>query len=102
MKNLTRAERKKARRSFKVGDVVTWGDGCISHVVVEVKTEGLVVDTSSGTFGAIQPDGRRHMLVLFDRNMRISEGYHTATSKGPPRHSENEPDKEIQSWKRSI
>jgi len=102
VKNLTRAERKKARRSFKVGDVVTWGTGILSHVVVEVKEEGLIVDTTSDDFGARQPDGRKHVLVLFDTNIRKYEGYFTATSKGPPRHSDAEPDKEIPSWKRSI
>ena len=95
MRNLTRAERKKAKRSFKVGDVVTWGDGCISHVVIDVRDDGVVVDTTSVELGMKHADGRYSLLVLYDGNIRRYEGYFTATSKGPPRHSDAEPDKEI-------
>jgi|SRR5579863_5073241 len=91
MKNLTRAERKKAQRQFKVGDIVTWGDGFIAHRVVEVRVEGVVVDVTSQTdahfFADPQPDGRFFLLVSFDRNHRARSG------RGPVRHSDMEPDK---------
>lgn len=42
-----RAVRKKLFRRFKVGDLVTWGSGQVSHPVVEVTRMGVVVDASS-------------------------------------------------------
>lgn len=105
MKNLTRAQRKKAVKQFKVGDVVTWGNGCCSHRVVEVTERGVVVDVTSykdhdrfiDVWAAKQPDGRYFVLVLFDRNMqgpgpRCRFREH-GVDRGPPRHSTDEPDK---------
>lgn len=42
-----RAFRKKARRTFKVWDLVTWGNGQVAHVVKAVLPNGVVVDASS-------------------------------------------------------
>lgn len=105
MKNLTRAQRKKAMKAFKVGDVVTWGDGLCSHRVVEVTVRGVVVDvTSEDTPGSQiwywaskQPDGRYFLTVLYDSNMqgngpRCMHREH-AVCAGPVRHSDLEPDK---------
>jgi hypothetical protein len=38
-----RAARKKAIRTFKVGDLVTWGHGITSHRVIEVVPLGVFV-----------------------------------------------------------
>lgn len=67
MKNFTRAELKKARKSFKVGDLVTWGHGLVSCRVLEVRTRGVIVGP--------QPDGKfpRH-FVAYDGNVRQSDG----------------------------
>ena len=105
MKNLTRAQRKKAMRQFKPGDVVTWGTGTIAHRVVEVTREGVVIDVTSqkdadGTWywSRELPDGRRVMTVLFDHNIQ-NHGPRCrfatpSVTQGPPRHTDMEPDKE--------
>lgn len=38
---------KKLRKQFKVGDLVTWGNGTYSHVVIEVNKDGVIVDGSA-------------------------------------------------------
>ena len=43
-----RAQRKKNKRKFKVGDIVTWGLGVSHHPVLEVHDEGVVVDGGPG------------------------------------------------------
>lgn len=45
-----RAARKKLAKKFKVGDLVTWGSGELSHIVIEVRADGVVVDAASAGF----------------------------------------------------
>src|SRR6188474_2721607 len=101
MKNLKRAQRKAIKKHFKVGDVVTWGTGSVSHRVVVVTDRGVVVDVTSQSspeaWASLQPDGRYFLLVLFDSNMQGSGPQcrfreHGVTA-GPVRHSTEEPDK---------
>lgn len=106
MKNLTKAQRKKAMKSFKPGDVITWGEGepIWSHRVVEVTERGLVIDVTAcapsdqyiDVWAKRQPDGRYLMTVLYDKNMqgagpqcRFQE--HGVVA-GPPRLSTDPPD----------
>lgn len=105
MKNLTRAQRKRARKQFAVGDVVTWGTGLISHRVVEVTDRGCVVDVTSCVardpaarwWSVERPDGTYVLLVLFDSNMqrngpRCMHREHGVVA-GPVRHSDHPPDR---------
>jgi len=105
VRNLTRAQRKKAQKEFEVGDVVTWGEGTIAHRVIDVNPRGVVVDVTSmmahdplTPFWASKlPDGRWALLVLFDHNVqgpgpRCRYREHGVCS-GPPRHTDMEPDK---------
>ncbi len=105
MRNLTRAQRKKAMRQFKVGDVVTFGRGTYAYRVVEVSREGVVIDVTAckdvmkhiDIWARPQPDGKYFMTVLFDHNVqgsgpRCIYGRHGVTS-GPPVHTDMEPDK---------
>lgn len=101
MKNLKRAERKREMKRFKVGDVVTWGNGALSHRVVEVNQRGVVIDVSSCTdanlWAAKQPDDRFFLLVLFDGNTQCNSMRcrfrEYAVTQGPVRHSDDAPDK---------
>jgi hypothetical protein len=43
---VSRAVRKKMRRRFKVGNMVTWGLKVVANRVVEVTDDGLLVDAS--------------------------------------------------------
>lgn len=104
-KNLTRAERKKAVKKFKAGDVVTWGNGATAHRVVEVDRRGCVIDVTS--CAATEPhidwwttrsaDGRYLLLVLFDRNMQGNgprcQHRERGVCAGPVRHTDIEPDR---------
>lgn len=81
MKNFTRAQRKKAKRKFKVGDAVTWGTGAISHRVIEVQEHGVVVDATSA--------GYSRYFVAFDGNTRNGV-YHQEGGRGV-RHSSDAP-----------
>lgn len=94
-RNATRAERKKAQRIFKVGDVVTWGTGVVAHRVVRVAPEGLYVDVTSeegaSQYASRQPDGSYWLLVLYDGNMRRLDAYKAGASRGPPRHTDAVP-----------
>lgn len=45
-----RAQRKAQMRKIKVGDVVTWGLRKLSHPVLEVRPDGVVVDAASAGF----------------------------------------------------
>ncbi len=81
------AERKRMHHLFKVGDVVTWGRGTVSHRIVEVREHGVVLDTTSVDFGELQSDGKRFHYVAFDNNNRDPNG------RGPIRHSKDVPDK---------
>lgn len=104
MKNLTRAQRKKAMRQFKPGDVVTWGAGTVAHRVVEVCEDGVVVDVTSYSddrfidiWARQQPDGKYFMTVLYDHNVqgpgpRCRFRRH-GVAAGPPVHTDLEPDK---------
>jgi len=56
-----RAQRKKAAKTFKVGDSVTWGNGSVSHPVVEVSHNGVYVDATSAGFGP------RYFVKFFDK-----------------------------------
>ena len=89
-RNLTHAERKRVAKAFKKGDVVTWGRGICSHVVVEVRETGLLVDVTSRPdarhYAQLTPDGRRVLFVTFDGNNRNHGG------RGPIRHSTLRPD----------
>lgn len=84
-----RAELKRKRKSFKVGDVVTWGNGRLSHKVVDVCPTGVTVDSTSSGFGDKQEDGRLFMFVRFD---------HGPQGRGLVRHSSDKPDTLIP-WK---
>ena len=65
--NFTRAQLKKARKSFKVGDLVTWGYGAVSCRVLEVRSRGVIVDA--------QIDGKpRRLFVAYDGNVRGGYG----------------------------
>lgn len=106
MKNLTRAQRKKAKKSFKVGDVITWGLGKISHVISGVTDRGVLVDVTSCAkdktsnidhWALRQPNGRYFLLVLYDHNTQgpgpRCRFRDPGVVSGPPRHSTDEPDK---------
>lgn len=86
-KNFTRAQRKKAKKSFKVGDVVTWGLGLISHRVVEVLEHGVKVDISKSELAKSYGDT---YFVAFDHNARNGT-FHAEGGKGV-RHSSDLPD----------
>ncbi len=105
VRNLTRAERKKAQKEFDVGDVVTWGQGSVAHRVIDVNPRGVVVDVTAmlahdplTPYWASQlPDGRWALLVLFDHNTqgpgprcRFTE---RGVCSGPPEHTDMEPDR---------
>lgn len=68
MRNMSRAERKKEQKKFQVGDVVTWGNGKVTQVILEVRHDGVVVD-AAGWWGP-------NMLVVYDGNARW--GVHNA------------------------
>jgi len=90
---MKRAERKKLAKQFKVGDVVTWGRGLRSHVVVEVTPTGVYVDVTSHKdskyFASKQtPDGKILLFVSFDNNNRKKSG------RGPISLSNLKPDVE--------
>lgn len=80
-----RATRKKMRPKFKVGDVVTWDLGLVSHRVIEVRKDGVVVDSTSASYGKIK-NGRRYMLIAF------APASKSKRCPGPPRHSKLKPD----------
>jgi len=46
-----RAQRKKMAKKFRVGDIVTWGNGSVNAKVDEVSSAGLYVNT-------VMSDGR--------------------------------------------
>jgi hypothetical protein len=77
-KNFTRAQRKKAKKTFKVGDVVTWGLGLISHRVIEVLEHGVKVDISKSDLARYY--GNTY-FVAFDHNARNGV-YHHEGGKG--------------------
>lgn len=95
---MKRAERKKARKQFHVGDVITWELGICAHRIVEVHDTGVTIDVTShsggspGTdaryYGDIQPDGKIFFFVAFDKNNRQHGG------RGPIVHTDMEPDKD--------
>jgi hypothetical protein len=82
---MRRSDRKKLRKTFKIGDSVTWGCGAVARTVVEVRAHGVVVDVTEDKdaewFAARQPDGRLFLFVSFDRNNRNRSG------RGPIRHA---------------
>lgn len=97
MKNFTRAQRKKAWRKFKVGDVVTWGLGIVSHVIVEKLSHGVMVDVTSRRekekfypHHKVTKDGRYLYFVAFDGNVR--NGVHNAEGGKWLRASDQPPD----------
>lgn len=110
MKNLTRAGRKKARKSFAVGDVVTWGAGRIAHRVVEVTDRGVVIDVTScvvrdpsaSRWARSRGDGTYVLLVLFDGNTPsnsvVCARREHGVVRGPVRHSELVPDRAPVPW----
>jgi hypothetical protein len=77
-----RAVRKKSRRQFQVGDAVTWGNGRVAHRVLEVKRDGLVVDSTSSGFGRRDRAGRLTMLIEF------APASKSRRCHGPPRHAD--------------
>lgn len=68
-----RAQRKKLSRRFHVGDLVTWGNGRISHAVTRVTPHGVYVDASSEGFGEIF--------------LHFAPGSTSKREPGPPRHA---------------
>lgn len=45
-----RAIRKKLRKSYKIGEVVTWGLGVWAHRIIEVEDNAVVVDATASGF----------------------------------------------------
>lgn len=82
-----RAIRKRMQKRFRVGDVVTWGHGLVSHRVIAVHANGVVVDTTSTGIGRSDDLGRLVMLIEF------APGSHSHRCPGPPRHSDLPPDR---------
>jgi hypothetical protein len=86
-----RAERKKAQKHFKVGDVVTWGACVVAHRIAEVTEDGVLVDITSQEdahfLASKVVDGKYLLFVSFDRNNRSRSG------RGPVCHTDMEPDK---------
>lgn len=77
MKNFTRAQRKRAMRMVKVGDLVaTENDGC-RHPVLEVSMRGVVIDTTGCKYGSFP-----RWPVAWDGNARHGV-YHEEGGKGP-------------------
>ncbi len=74
-----RATRKKMATKFAIGDLVTWGNGSVSHPVVAVVPTGVIVDTTSSGFGAHDKQGRLTMLIEFAPSSRSHR------CPGPPR-----------------
>lgn len=62
MRNMNRAELKKARKQVRVGDHVTWGRGVSAHEVLEIRHHGVVVDAADVGFP--------RLFVAFDGNAR--------------------------------
>lgn len=79
---MTRAEKKRERKRFKPGDVVTWGERVVSHRVLEVRADGLIVDASS------QGPRFARYFVAFDGNARRADNI----GRGPIEHSSEPPD----------
>ena len=82
---MKRSVRKRLKKQYKAGDLVTWGSGASSHRVVEVQEHGVVVDVTgvegAGQWAERQKDGGHHLYVSFDRNNRSRSG------RGPIRHA---------------
>lgn len=80
-----KAERKRLRKMFAVGQRITWGSGAVSHSIVEVRDDGLLVDVSDepntqDVRGVTQSaDGRLLQLVTWDSYDR---------GNGPPRYAD--------------
>jgi uncharacterized protein YkvS len=76
--NMTSAQLKAESKKFKVGDVVTWGNGCSGHVVVEVQERALIVDVTDDPKSEYYADGRsgdrRLLTVTYDGNNRNRSG----------------------------
>jgi hypothetical protein len=72
-RNFTRAQRKKAKKTFKVGSYVTWGRGVTSHRVVEVLEHGVKVDISGTDLARYYGDS---YFVAFDHNTRNGVHHH--------------------------
>ncbi len=91
--SVQRAERKKWQKTFKVGDLVTWGNGMAEHPVVEVCETGVKVDVTyeqnADHFGKKQPDGRIFLFVSYDANNRNRSG------RGPIRLAKMVPAKPV-------
>lgn len=45
-----RAVRKKLKGKFKIGDVVTWGEGIWAHRIIEIEDNAVIVDATSDGF----------------------------------------------------
>lgn len=85
--------RKKLSKKFKVGDVVTWGNGYIAHRVVSVNPQGVWVDSTSSGYGTRQKDGTRHLFIPF-------AGHERYQPSGPPVHTDLEPDQDFEYYMR--
>jgi hypothetical protein len=81
-----RAIQKKLIKKFKVGDVVTWGNKFVAHRVVEVRAQGVVVDSTSVEYGKRQRDGRLFTFIPF---VPIRE---YGSDVGPPEHTDMKAD----------
>jgi hypothetical protein len=68
------------RRRFRVGDVVTWGNGSLAHEVVEVRPDGVVVDSTSSGSGEPLGGGKLATFVPFAQGSARERG-----ANGPPR-----------------
>ncbi len=76
-RNSTRAQRKKLMHQFKVGDLVTWGEGRSAWPVLEVRQDGVIVNGGPGF---------ERLRVAWDKNARWGV-HHCDAAKGPPRHA---------------
>lgn len=80
-----KAELKRLHKKFKVGDLITWGNGSVSHLIVASRPNGVVVDVTSQKdaeyYGRKQSDGRYFLFVSFTKNNRNRSG------RGPIRYA---------------
>lgn len=68
---VTSAWLKKMRKAFKVGDLVTWGNGFVYERVLEVRNEGLMVESEGKPyFVRWNGDARATKTVEVGREIR--------------------------------
>lgn len=72
-----RADQKKQTKHISIGTRVTWGNGSLSHKVLEVQHTGVVVDVSDDPEARLYTVknklGRYTLFVRFDKGIRIAK-----------------------------